>query len=190
MYLDGAVKACGRSTAFWGVRAASPAERKQKMQCLSCENAQRRHCIFGFSGECSPNRRIPQQGTPPDSGCKNVHDIGTPFQLPGKRFPQHIVTAAAFEKSFVVFHGKIQGAIPVQAPAETALRCSGKSQQLAAFFLRQAGFPGGVIVRRQLELLFKAVHGVLHRCTPDELTQPAPRGKGPAQPQMLKYRLA
>lgn len=30
MYLDGAVKARGRSTAFWGVRAASPAERKQK----------------------------------------------------------------------------------------------------------------------------------------------------------------
>jgi len=43
----------------------------------------------------------------PHSGCKNIHDIGTPLQLPGKLFPQDIVTAAALEKPLVVFHGKI-----------------------------------------------------------------------------------
>ena len=92
------------------------------------------------------------------SGSKSVHDIGAPLQLPGELFPQHIVTAAALEKSFVVFHGKIQGAVPVQASTEASLSGSGKSQQLPAFLLRQAGFQGGVIVRRQLELLFKAIH--------------------------------
>ena len=73
----------------------------------------------------------------PHSGCKSIHDIGTPLQLPGELFPQGIVTAAALEKSFVVFHGKIQGAVPVQAPAEASLRYPGKSQQIPAFLLRQ-----------------------------------------------------
>ena len=50
MYLDGAVKARGCNAAFFGIGAASPVERKQKMQCLPCENAQRRHCIFGILG--------------------------------------------------------------------------------------------------------------------------------------------
>ena len=75
------------------------------MQYLPCEKAQRRYCIFSFQ---------------PHSGCKNIHDIGTPLQLPGKLFPQDIVTATALEKSLVVFHGKIQGAVPVQASAEAA----------------------------------------------------------------------
>ena len=43
----------------------------------------------------------------PHSGCKSIHDIGTPLQLPGELFPQGIVTAAALEKPLVVFHGKI-----------------------------------------------------------------------------------
>ena len=73
----------------------------------------------------------------------------------------------------------------MQAPAEASLRCPGKSQQLPAFLLRQAGFQGGVIVCCQLELLFKAVHRVLYRCTPDKLSQPAPWGKGQAHGHRL-----
>ena len=68
----------------------------------------------------------------------------------------------------------------MQASAEAALGCSGQGQQLPAFFLRQADIPGGVIVCCQLELLFKAVHGVLHRCAPDKLPQLPSWGKGQA----------
>ena len=68
----------------------------------------------------------------------------------------------------------------MQASAEAALGCSGQGQQLPAFFLRQADVPGGVIVCCQLELLFKAVHGVLHRCAPDKLPQLPSWGKGQA----------